>query len=107
MNKISDTFLPGIHAEHDAIRKLLPLKKKKKLQNINLLVIRLSGKNKIQSSKPCSNCIEMMKNLPVKLGYQIKDIYYSDFYVKIVKTNLHNLEKEEQHFTKFYRNKKN
>ena len=63
---------PGIHAECDAISKLIPLKPKKKLENINLVVIRLSPKNKIQSSKPCSNCIETLKNLPPKKGYKIQ-----------------------------------
>ena len=31
---------PGIHAEHDAINRLRPLKRKKHLQNINILVVR-------------------------------------------------------------------
>ena len=63
----SDNIIPGIHAEHDAIRKLLPLKRNKRLETINILVIRLSGKNQLQSSKPCFNCIEMMKTLPITL----------------------------------------
>ena len=71
----------GIHAEHDAITKLLPLRnKRKKLENINILVIRLSPTNKIQSSKPCYHCIEMLKILPKKRGYRIQDIYYSNPY---------------------------
>ena len=64
VNQMGDIYgnTPGIHAECDAISKLIPLKPKKKLENINILVIRLSTKNKIQSSKPCSNCIETMIN---------------------------------------------
>ena len=46
----SDGITPGIHAEYDAIKKLVPLRKRKKLESVNLLVIRLSGKNKLQSS---------------------------------------------------------
>ena len=46
----SDGITPGIHAEYDAIKKLIPLRKRKKLETVNLLVIRLSGKNKLQSS---------------------------------------------------------
>ena len=64
----SDYITPGIHAEQDAINKLKPLKYKKKLESINILVIRLSSKNKLQSSKPCANCIESMKNNPTKKG---------------------------------------
>lgn len=101
----SDGLQPGIHAEHDAIRKLLPLKRKKKLENINLLVIRLSGKNKLQSSKPCINCINMMKTFPPKLGYKIQDVYYSNEYGEIIKSSLKNLEMDEPHYSRYYRNK--
>ena len=99
----SDGITPGIHAECDAIEKLVPLKKKKKLENINLLVIRVSGKNKLQSSKPCGNCIYKMKILPEKKGYKIKNIYYSDSDGSIVKTNLYNLDNEEKHYSTYYK----
>ena len=98
---------PGIHAEHDAIRKLIPLKRNKKLVNINMLVIRLSGKNKLQSSKPCINCINTMKILPEKLGYKIQNVYYSNENEEIIKTSLKSLENEDKHYTRFYRNKIN
>jgi cytidine deaminase len=100
----SDNIIPGIHAEHDAILKLPPLKNKKKLQSINLLVIRVSVKNKLQCSKPCNNCIQKMKFLPESKGYKIKNIYYSDYYGNIVETNLSNLENEEQYYTRYYKN---
>jgi hypothetical protein len=96
---------PGVHAEHDAINKLKPLKRKKHLQNINLLVIRLSRKNKLQSSKPCVDCINKIKFLPEKKGYKIKNIYYSDDNENIVKSNLKTLENEELHYSKYYRSK--
>lgn len=104
-NKMGDSegIKPGIHAEHDALRKLFPLKRNKRLININILVIRLSGKNKLQSSKPCVNCINLMKSYPEKLGYKIQHVYYSDNYGEIIKTNLINLEKEEKHYSKYYR----
>ena len=108
VNQLGDTYgnTPGIHAEFDAISKLIPLKPRKKLENINILVIRLSTKNKIQSSKPCNNCIETMINLPPKKGYKVQNIYYSDMFGDIVKTSLNTLEKEERHYSRFYRNKK-
>ena len=96
---------PGVHAEHDAILKLKPLERKKKLQSINLLVIRFSKNNKLQNSKPCANCIQTMKILPEKKGYKIKNIYYSNDNGEIIKTNLNNLENEELHYSRFYRNK--
>ena len=101
----SEGLQPGIHAEHDAIRKLCPLKRKKRLENINMLVIRLSGKNKLQSSKPCINCINIMKTLPHKLGYKIRDIYYSNENGEIVKSSLKNLEMESPHYSRYYRNR--
>ena len=39
----------------------------KKLQIIDLLVIRLSKHKKLQSSKPCANCIQKMKIYPKKI----------------------------------------
>lgn len=106
-NQMGDNFgkNPGIHAEHNALIKLLPLRNKKRLENINILVIRLSSKNKLQSSKPCINCIQMMKTLPSKKGYKINSIYYSDENGNIVKTNLKNLDLEEKHYSKFFRRK--
>jgi hypothetical protein len=109
VNKMGDSngLQPGIHAEYDAIRKLLPLRRKKKLVSINILVIRVSGKNKLQSSKPCVKCINTMKILPPKLGYKIEDIYYSNDNGEIIKSSIKNLESEEPHYSRFYRQHKN
>lgn len=96
---------PGIHAEHDAINKLKPLYRKKNLESINLLVIRFSKNNKLQNSKPCANCIQTMKTLPEKKGYKIRNIYYSNDNGEIVKSNFKILEKEELHYSRFYRQK--
>uniref|UniRef100_A0A6C0HZS0 CMP/dCMP-type deaminase domain-containing protein n=1 Tax=viral metagenome TaxID=1070528 RepID=A0A6C0HZS0_9ZZZZ len=107
INKIGDSVrnTPGIHAETDAILKLLPLRNKKKLENINILVIRISPTNKIQSSKPCNHCIKMLNILPKKRGYHIQDIYYSNTYGEIIKTTLGKLENEEKHISQYYRNR--
>lgn len=94
---------PGIHAEHDAINKLKPLNRKKRLESINLLVIRFSKNNKLQNSKPCANCIQTMKILPEKKGYKIRNIYYSNDNGEIVKSNFKILENEELHLSRFYR----
>ncbi len=99
-----DSRKPSIHAEHNAISKLLPLKKKKRLESIDILVIRVSRTNTIQMSKPCYNCIQIMKTLPEKKGYKINNIYYSDNHGDIIKTNIKCLENSEQHISKYYRN---
>jgi len=70
------------------------------------LVIRLSGKNKLQSSKPCANCIENMKTLPLKLGYRIQNVFYSNEDGLIIKTNLNLLDNEEKHYSRFYKQRK-
>jgi hypothetical protein len=99
-----DRHKNGIHAEHDAINKLKPLdRNKKKLESINLLVIRFSKNNKLQISKPCANCIQTMKILPERKGYKIRNIYYSNDNGEIIKSNLKILEKEELHYSRFYR----
>jgi cytidine deaminase len=104
-NKLGDIEgnQPGIHAEHDAINKLKPLNRKKRLENINLLVIRFSKNNKLGNSKPCANCIQVMKNLPGKKGYKIRNIYYSDDNGAIIKSSLKNLENDELHYSRFYK----
>ena len=99
----SEGFEPGIHAEQNALKKLKPIKKKKNLETINLLVVRFSKTNKLQSSKPCSNCIKIMNTMPEKKGYKIQNIYYSNSDGNIVKTNLTNLLNEEQHYSRYYR----
>ena len=55
----SDGLEPGIHAEHNALLKLKPIKIKRKLESINLLVVRFSKTSKIQSSKPASILIKL------------------------------------------------
>ena len=94
---------PGIHAEQDAVSKLKSLKYKKHPEIVNLLVIRLSSKNKLQISKPCNRCINTMNFLPIKKGYKIQNIYYSDDKNSIVKIPLKKLEKEEHHYCKYDR----
>jgi hypothetical protein len=94
---------PGVHAEHDAINRLKPLQRKKHLQCVNILVVRLSKNNKIQNSKPCANCIETIKTLPEKKGYRIKNIYYSGDNGEIIKSSIKTLENEKLHYSRFFR----
>jgi hypothetical protein len=102
----SEGLNPGVHAEHDAITKLCPLKKKKRLESINILVIRISSKNKLQSSKPCSNCLNIMKYLPIKKGYKIQNVYYSDNEGNIIKQSLTKLDNEDKHYSRYYKQRK-
>ncbi len=94
---------PGIHAEHDAINKLKPVRRKKHLHNVNILVVRLSKNNKLQNSKPCANCLNKLKILPEKKGYKIRNIYYSNDNGEIIKSNLKTLENEDLHYSRYYK----
>lgn len=98
-----DGKYPGIHAEKDALSKLMPLKQKRKPELIDILVIRISKTNKLQNSKPCAHCIKMMNILPTGKGYKIRNIYYSSADGDIVKTSLRTLELEEVHISRFYK----
>lgn len=100
-----DGKYPGIHAEQDALSKLMPLKQKKKPEIIDLLVIRLSKTNKLQISKPCSHCIKMMGISSLNKGYKIRNVYYSDSDGKIIRTTLRSLELEEHHISRFYKSR--
>ena len=108
-NKMGDIYgnEAGIHAEYDAIQNLKPLGNRKKLEPINMVLIRFSTNYKLQNSKPCSMCVRNMKILPGKKGYIIKNIYYSDENGVIIKSNLNILKNSEQHYSRFYRRKMN
>lgn len=107
INQIGDKdgLQPGIHAEIDGLTKLTPLNtNRKRLIHINLIVVRISKKNKLQSSKPCIKCINALIYNSKKKGYHIKHIYYSDHNNNIIKSNLNTLLKEDLHLSSFYRN---
>ena len=108
INKLNDKNinLPGIHAETNAILKLKK-QNNKKLEKIDILVIRLTGTNKLQNSKPCHHCIMNMKRLAPQKGYKIINIYYSDENKNIIKTNLTSLEIQEHHYSRYFNAKKN
>lgn len=90
--------IQGPHAEHDALLHLKYNchKNKKRKERINICVVRFSKTGKMQNSKPCHKCIEIMTTLPEKIGYKIDDIYYSSDEC-IVLTTLKELQEEKEH----------
>ena len=46
----------------------------------------------------------MMKTLPIKLGYKIQNVYYSNENGDIIKSSLKNLEMDKPHYSKYYKN---
>lgn len=93
------------HAEANAIAKLPPRPRNKKhLLKVNILVIRTSQTGKIGISKPCIKCILDMMTLPIKKGYIIKNILYSNEFGTIETTTLDKLINERKfHVSRFYR----
>ena len=61
----------------DAINKLKQRSKRKKLYEVNIMVIRVNNSGDLCSSQPCHKCVEYMKTVAVNKGYKIKKIYYS------------------------------
>lgn len=68
-----------------------------------MLVIRISGKYKIQSSKPCAQCLQTMVEMPEKKGYKVHRVYYSNENEDIERTTLSSLLQQEMHYSKGYR----
>ena len=89
------------HAETDAIRKLPPTYNKKRILNINLIVIRVDKTGQLKNSKPCQKCIQHLSKIKY---YRVKHIYYSDDKGNIVKTTLNNLLNDNtQHVSRRFR----
>jgi tRNA(Arg) A34 adenosine deaminase TadA len=95
----------GVHAEADALYKLKSNPNKKNPIPINILVIRVTKTNVLQTSKPCALCIEKLKRIPPLKGYRLDNIYYSQEPDKIVQTKMHILDSEEKHYSRYWREK--
>ena len=68
----------SIHAEVDAINNLPPLRRKKNLTKVKLLVIRLTrGKTKLAESRCCVRCCESIYRIPPLRGYTIENVAFS------------------------------
>lgn len=66
-----------IHSEHDGMRKLFKLNKRKRIlsrtDKIDLLVIRITKTGIIGYSRPCRNCLLRLS----RINFNIRLIYYS------------------------------
>lgn len=68
-------------SEEKYINKLL-----KKFSKISLIVIKKNNNDMLSMSKPCDECIKVMKIL------KMKNIYYSDHNGDIILEKVHNIE---------------
>jgi len=67
-----------IHAEEDAINKLPPIKRSKRLIDVNLVVIRTTKTGILGNSAPCVHCLKYMKDNAESRGYRIIKVYFSN-----------------------------
>ena len=97
----------GLHAEHNAVNNLPPSKNKgKKLEVINILVLRFSKTGYIRNSKPCSNCINSIMTISQMKGYKIKHVYYSNEEYGITCSSLKELQQDDnKHLSRLAKNK--
>jgi len=89
------------HAEHNAIQKL-PNRYSKKLLPINIFVLKTTMTGIIGNSKPCAHCLAVMSSLPIKKGYRISNIFYTNSDGNIEKKKLEDLFKEDLHYSRLY-----
>lgn len=68
----------SIHAEVDAINNLPPLRRKRKLVKVKLLVVRFSKKMKLADSRCCIRCCESIFKVPPLRGYTIENVGFSN-----------------------------
>lgn len=79
-----------IHAEHQAISKLK--RRSGHIKKVDLIVVRINKTNFFSNSKPCMKCLEKIRYMPIKKGYKIKNIYYSNEKGNIIKCKTNKLE---------------
>ena len=77
------------HAEIDALKKIKnEFSRTGKIQDLDLLVIRISKHGYLSNSKPCYHCI---KQLELAYYVKIKNVYYSETNGKIKHITFNNL----------------
>lgn len=96
-----------VHAEANAIMKLPCLPRKSRLKRIDMLVIRTSRDGNLGCSKPCVNCIHMLKEKLPEKGYMLHTVYYSDKDGSISTMTLNRLLNDEAHVTRYYKARNN
>lgn len=70
---LKSTLSIGCHAEEHAIQKY-NFKRHKKCKKLHLVVVRVDDNGELCNSKPCSNCVQVLKNNNIrKVTYSVDD----------------------------------
>ncbi len=72
---MNSVFKHKIHAEKEAIMKLISNKTFNKRKTINVVVIRVNRLGHLRNSKPCQKCQEFIHKMTLK-GYRF-NVFYS------------------------------
>ena len=93
--------LPNIHAEMAAIAKLHS-HRRKKLESVQMCVLRVNGNGKLNNSKPCNHCVLSLNMITPMKGYRIENVFYSNETGGISKARFSDLD-TDGHDTRFFR----
>ena len=66
----------SVHAEVNACMRL-PMMMKKRIEWVNMIVIRVVPSGKLCNSRPCRDCITYLQQHMIRKGYKIRRVYYS------------------------------
>lgn len=83
----------------DAIIKLLNYRKRLKIREISIIVIRIDPNGCLKNSKPCIKCMNFMKKFSNKFRIKIKNVYYSNAEGLIVKEKFNKLFENDSFYT--------
>ena len=74
-----DNYYDSLHAEMDAMNKLL-INKKNKMIKINIFVFRISRSKKrnLMLAKCCDNCYKGLYSIAKQKNYKIKNIFFTN-----------------------------
>ena len=75
---VRHSSLPSIHAEHEGLTKLMRINRYRRylsnIDEVDVLVVRVSASGCVGYSRPCHDCLLRMINCP----FNINAIYYTD-----------------------------
>ena len=89
----------------DAIRKLPPLQnKKRRKQDIVLIVIRIDKNGNLKNSQPCVKCLEHINKPNYSSWYRLTNIWYSNQEGNIIHRKLQQIiDSEKKHITRRFK----
>lgn len=93
------------HAERAAISKLPSRPRRRRLDAVDMLVIRTSKTGLFGNSRPCLHCILCMAHDLPERGYRLRRVYYFDDQRAMRETGLDTLCSEPPHVSVYYRNR--